>query len=284
MTEAFCPGHITCFFHPVRTDDPVTTGSRGAGLRLSSGTTVVLEERTDGDVVISMDGVPSEAPISRLVLSSICPGRGFDVSFSNDLPVGQGFGMSASGAIALAMAACSFAGIPLEEAYMKAHIAEVMGGGGLGDVSAIACNGHQPVRLKPGLPPHGRVEDTGVVLDRLTLIVLGDKLSTGPIIADPDMQNRMTRIAGDMIESYFSNPSAESLFGYSRRFSSSMGLESDAVRRALDLLGRHGPAGMCMLGHSIFTTLSPDEVSEVLGDVEMYGSSTSDAPAFIRKA
>jgi pantoate kinase len=56
MSKAFCPGHITCFFHPVRTDDVLTTGSRGAGIRLSKGAFVTLEERSDPKVEITMDG------------------------------------------------------------------------------------------------------------------------------------------------------------------------------------------------------------------------------------
>lgn len=284
MTGAFCPGHVTCFFHPARTGDPATTGSRGAGLRLSSGTTVTLEERTDSEVRVVMDGAESDAPITRLVLSDVCPGVGFDVTIDNDLPVGQGFGMSASGAIAAAMAACSFSGIPMDEACMRAHVAEVVGGGGLGDVSAIASNCHQPIRLKPGLPPHGEVADGGFGFEKLSLVVVGGRLSTGSVITDESMQNRMTRIAGAMVDSYHSDPSPGRLFAYSREFSRSAGLESGPVRAALDALNLHGDAGMCMLGHSIFTTLSEDEVREILGDVQIHPTSTSDAPAFTRKA
>ena len=105
MTKAFCPGHITCFFHPVRTNDVLTTGSRGVGIRISRGATVTLEERSDARVEIVMDGVSSEAKVTRKVLELIRPGEGFDVTIENGLPVSQGFGMSAAGAIAVAIAA-----------------------------------------------------------------------------------------------------------------------------------------------------------------------------------
>ena len=94
MTFAFCPGHITCFFHPVRTDSVETTGSRGAGIRLSLGAHVTVEERSDSVVEITMDGRPSDAKVTRYVIGKVCPDRGFDVTIENDLPVGQGFGMS----------------------------------------------------------------------------------------------------------------------------------------------------------------------------------------------
>lgn len=282
MTEAFCPGHVTCFFHPVRTDDPVTTGSRGAGLRLSLGTKVTLEERSDSRLNTVMDGAEAEAPVTRRVMELICPSRGFDITIENDLPVGQGFGMSASGAIAAALCACSISGIDTGEAYRYAHIAEVVCGGGLGDVSAIMSDVHQPVRVRPGLPPYGRVEGTGLRFDRLTLAVTGTKLSTAPVISDPVIQRRMNEIGSAMVDQYFERPSVESLFSYSREFSSSVGLESEDVKEALKKLG--GNAGMCMLGHSIFTTVPEDEVKDLLGEVPVFTVSTSDRPAFIQRA
>ena len=284
MTSAYCQGHVTCFFHPVRTSDPVTTGSRGAGLRLSLGTRVTMDERTDGHVSIVMDGRDSDASVTRRVISLICPDRGLDITIENDLPVGQGFGMSASGAIAAAMCACSIADVDIRQAYRFAHMAEVMEGGGLGDVAAIASRTHQPVRVKPGLPPYGEVRGTGLRIRRLTLAVVGDKLSTAPVINDPDMQKRLCEVGSGMVDDYIRKPSIGRLFSLSREFSSSMGLESEGVRNALDRITRTAPAGMCMLGHSIFTTLPEDEVREILGDVPVFSASTSNEPPIIQRA
>ena len=282
MTKAFCPGHITCFFHPVRTDDPVTTGSRGVGLRLSLGTYVTMEERSDSRLSIVMDGTESDAPITRSVMEQICPGRGFDITVENQLPVGQGFGMSASGAIAAALCACLFMGIDQENAYRYAHIAEVLQGGGLGDVSAIMSNARMPVRIRPGLPPYGEVIESNQKSQTFTLAVVGGKLSTAPVISDPDMQRRMNEIGSRMVDDYASDPTMERMYLRSREFSSSLGIESAEVSSALKVLGKE--SGMCMLGHSIFTSRSGDEVREILGDVPVFSASTSNAPAFIQKA
>ena len=283
MTTAFCPGHVTCFFHPVRTEDAETTGSRGVGLRLSLGSTVTIEERTDSRLNIVMDGIDSDAPVTRNVMCQICPGRGFDITIENDLPVSQGFGMSASGAIAAAMDALSISDRDPGEAYRYAHIAEVTEGGGLGDVAAIASNQHQPVRVRPGLPPYGEVIGTGISIRDLTLAVIGSKLSTAPIIRDQGMQERMNAVGRRMVDDYISNPSLGNLFSMSRGFSSSVGLESEGVRSAFDKINDKAPAGMCMLGHSIFTTLPADELKEIVGDVPIFSASTSDRPAFIQR-
>ena len=283
MTSAFCPGHITCFFHPVRTDDVRTTGSRGAGIRISLGAHVTVEERADSRIEITMDGGPSDAKVTRYVIGELCPDGGFDVTIENDLPVGQGFGMSAAGAIAAAMCLCRITDRNLDDAYLVAHKAEVAGSGGLGDVAAIQCQGKQPVRLVPGVIPYGKVVDTGVDLGDLALAVTGKKLNTGTVINDPVMQRRMNEIGSRMVDDYHADPSAERLFSFSREFSSSMDLESEDVKKALDTLCVKGPAGMCMLGHSIFTTLPQDVVEDSLGDVPIFKAKASDKAAFIQR-
>ena len=274
MPKAFCPGHITCFFHPVRTDDVLTTGSRGAGIRLSKGAFVTLEERSDSKIEVTMDGVPSEAKVTRKVLELIRPGEGFDVTIENELPVSQGFGMSAAGAIAVSLAAI---GEYSDDIFRYAHMAEVSEGGGLGDVTALMCPGHQPVRERPGLPPSGSIIDTGLRFENLTLAVFGDKLNTGSVINDPDVCSLMDDVGRRMVDSHLSDPSIDGLFRKSREFSRSVGLESLVVGTALDLLEPCGHAGMCMLGHSIFTDVPKDEVFDLFGDVPTYTCSSTDA-------
>ena len=249
---------------------------------MSLGTWVTVEERSDSKVVVNIDGTDSEAQVTRRVVDQIAPDRGFDITVENQLPVGQGFGMSASGAIAAAMALCDITGRSMIEAYEFAHIAEVMEGGGLGDVSAISCSGHQPVRVKAGLPPYGKVIDTGIRLD-LTLAVTGTKLNTESVIRDSTILLRMAEIGSRMVDDYSRNPTVESLFSFSREFSSSIGLESEDVKNALDSITPYAPAGMCMLGHSIFTTAPEDLVREKQGDVPIFSASTSDKPAFIQR-
>lgn len=284
MTVAFCPGHITCFFHPVKADGILQTGSRGAGIRISSGSEVCVEERSDSKVTVTIDGAISSASVTESVVSHIAPGRGFDITFTNNLPVSQGFGMSASGAISVSLALCKIMGIPESEAFCFAHIGEVEGGGGLGDVSALLCKGYQPVRIKPGIPPYGEIRDTGIKFEKLTLAVLGNKLKTSSVLSDDSVRTKMIEFADRAITDFIKNPSKELLFDYSRKFSRYCGLESPEVEHALNLLSEHGNAGMCMLGHSIFTDLAQDEVKEILGeDTAVYSCSSTDLMPFIRK-
>ncbi|MGN1044778.1 MAG: pantothenate kinase [Candidatus Methanomethylophilaceae archaeon] len=250
----------------------MTTGSIGAGIRIALGSEVTLEERSDDRITVTMDGTEADAAVTRRLLGAIRPDRGYDVTVRNDLPVGQGFGMSAAGAIAAALAATG----DMDDSFQYAHRAEIEGGGGLGDVSALSLPVHQPVRVRAGLPPHGEVIGTGLRFDSLTLAVVGRKMHTGSVLDDPKVCARM-EIAGERcVEGFVRDPTEGRLFSLSREFSRSVGLESDDVREALDLLTPHGPAGMCMLGHSIFTTLPEDEVRDILGDVPIYSCPSTD--------
>lgn len=281
MVAAFCPGHITCFFQPSEPKgaDLLARGSRGAGIRISAGSEVVMEERPDDRVTVTIDGAENAAPVTRHVLSQMLPGRGFDIIVSNDVPTGEGFGMSASGAIAAAMCAASVLGGDIEDVYENAHRAEILGGGGLGDVSAISSLAHLPVRVSAGLPPKGRVIDAGFSFDRLTLAVLGPKMNTGRILGDPRNYNAIVSAGAAAMERFLKYSDRESLFAISNIFSSLTGVESPEVSEAIKDLGARGiRAGMCMLGNSIFADAPADEVASVLGDAAVFECRSTDEP------
>ena len=266
MTTAFCPGHVSCVFQPVTSFDAMCTGSRGIGIRLNKGATATVEERDDGVVNIYLDGTQEIAHITRMVAENLAPGRGFDIRIENDLPVSQGFGMSAAGALAAGLCIADMTGRSRSDAFKAAHAAEVMGGGGLGDVAAIVAGGDIPVRTVAGFPPFGRVENADFTIDHLTLVVIGGELRTDSVLGDPFTLKKVREAAGESMDSFIMDPSYENLFDASNAFSSKSGLESPAVRRAIGcLMGAGHRAGMCMLGNSLFTDASEKEVWAMFG-------------------
>ena len=242
------------------------TGSRGIGIRLNKGATATVEERDDGVVNIYLDGTQEIAHITRMVAENLAPGRGFDIRIENDLPVSQGFGMSAAGALAAGLCIADMTGRSRSDAFKAAHVAEVMGGGGLGDVAAIVAGGDIPVRTVAGFPPFGRVENADFTIDHLTLVVIGGELRTDSVLGDPFTLKKVREAAGESMDSFIMDPSYENLFDVSNAFSSKSGLESPAVRRAIGRLMDAGHrAGMCMLGNSLFTDASEKEVWAMFG-------------------
>ena len=266
MTTAFCPGHVSCVFQPVTSFDAMCTGSRGIGIRLNKGATATVEERDDGVVNIYLDGTQEIAHITRMVAENLAPGRGFDIRIENDLPVSQGFGMSAASALAAGLCIADMTGRSRSDAFKAAHAAEVMGGGGLGDVAAIVAGGDIPVRTVAGFPPFGRVENADFTIDHLTLVVIGGELRTDSVLGDPFTLKKVREAAVESMDSFIMDPSYENLFDVSNAFSSKSGLESPAVRRAIGcLMGAGHRAGMCMLGNSLFTDASEKEVWAMFG-------------------
>ncbi|MBR2254361.1 MAG: pantothenate kinase [Candidatus Methanomethylophilaceae archaeon] len=275
IAEAFCPGHVTCIFAPIG------QGSVGVGIKLSLGATVRLYESESTEVVI--DGEVSPAPVTRAVLSELAPGKSYRVEVADGLPVGQGFGMSAAGALAVAYCVAHAEGLSEKEAQRAAYLAEVIGGGGLGDVPAILCDGRAPVRLTPGLD--GDVEDGCQVPDEVSLVVLGSGKNTGATLRDPSVRDRITLFGRMALSRFLEEPSLESMVSEASAFSSGAGLRSAEVDRAIKALSMKGiPSGMCMLGNSVFAFAPADVVSDVLGTDAVSCKLTDALPTVTRRA
>lgn len=282
MSKAFSPGSVTCLFQPEgsRGEDPNAVGSRGVGIKISAGATVAVEERADQISRILMGGEQTHLPVSRNLMENLSPGRGWDVYVENDVPSGQGFGMSAAGALALALCLEDDFGSAVE----AAHMADICGGGGLGDVAVICGPGAVNIRAEPGLGP-GKVIPTDLSFDRLALVVLGPKVNTGKVLADPDRRSAITEAGRTVLGSFMDDPSESALFDAARRFTELAGIMTPEVSSALSSLRSSGiRCGMCMLGDSIYAEASADEVTELLGEgVEAYQCrSTFELPHLIR--
>jgi len=276
MIQAFCPGHISCVFRPFRTGDPLSTGSMGIGIRLNLGSRATVSERDDGAVKISMDGFVSDAPVTRAAVENMAPGQGFDIEIEHDLPVGQGFGTSASGTLAVCLCIAEIMGYPDALAFMSAHMAEVAEGGGLGDLSAILLGYEVPVRTVPGLPPKGRVVDSGISFKKLSLAIFPGGLDTASVINDPGMSARIADAGDRALEEFMSDMTGDALFRVSNTFSERIGLESPRIKESIEVLGDTGyRAGMCMLGNSIFTDAPKDILMECVPDAEVIEASSS---------
>jgi len=285
MISAYCPAHITCFFRPVHSVNVLEKGSKGVGVRLGAGSIVHMEEIL-GRTKVTIDGKTDDAKITRYVLEHMAPYRRFDVSVECGLPAGQGFGMSASGAIAAALCVSEITGKSRAEAFQAAHTAEVICGGGLGDVAGLMHEADVPIRTGAGLPPFGHVIDRGITFEKMTMVVLGQKLSTAGVLGD-DLQVKKICAAGDAaMEEFLGNAGKDSLFSISNRFSSEAEIRGPEVADTIKKLEMNGiRSSMCMLGNSIFTDAPEDDVAEIIDGGKIFRVRSTPEPArIIRKA
>jgi pantoate kinase len=264
--EAFCPGHITGFFEICRAKDLLSTGSRGAGLCISKGATsrVSIGRSSKPLIDVSINGKRAEAEVTKEAIARMIGKKALHVSVATelDLPVSQGFGMSAAGALSASLATCSMLRRPRQEAFEAAHIAEIVRGGGLGDVSALHAGGIT-VRQKPGLPPIGKVIRIDGQPD-LVLCVVGRKMLTKSVLSDPARQRAINSYGSRRVDELLEKPSLERFMELSFEFAIESGLASGRTLEAMAAASKLGMASMSMLGNSVFAVGDPKGLESVL--------------------
>lgn len=244
--RAFVPGHVTGLFSIHRTDDPATTGSRGAGLTLAEGVTVQVTatDRT----AIRLDEMPTRLDAVDRLLDEM--GVSATVDVSTDLPLGAGFGVSGAAALGTALAANAAFDLGRSENDLvrAAHVAEVEAGTGLGDVVAQARGG-VPLRIEPGAPPAGSLDGIPAVAD-VEYVTLGE-LSTPDVLAD--RPERITQAGDRALDTLRDRPTLARFMTASRQFAIDTGLLTEDLRSIVeDVEAAGGTASMAMLGDTIF--------------------------------
>jgi pantoate kinase len=253
--RAFAPAHVTGIFRPSDAGrDPRARGSLGAGIVLELGVRAAASFTPSArrSVRVSSDA-NRPLPISEDVARRLFPpGNGtLAVELRHELPIGQGFGLSAAGATATALAVSRLFGTPRSTAFETAHLADLFGGGGLGGVAAIAGGGGLELRRRAGIPPWGEV-DHRPLFGTLFVGVLGGPIPSPRVLHSPRALERIER-AAEGLDELLARPTVPGFFAASERFTDRAGLMSPALRTAVRALRRRGArAGQAMFGRSFF--------------------------------
>jgi len=264
---AFAPGHISGFFEPVyNKKDMARTGSRGAGINVSLGAVsqVNVEESTSQIFEIYVNNKQYHSTVSHLALKGLLGQKKLHVIVrtSLDLPVSQGFGMSAASAVSASYALAKIIGASSTDALKASHLAEIQLKTGLGDVIA-SCFGGIEIRKHPGLPPWGSIEHISGNCD-LVLGVVGKKLDTKKILLDSDKASDIINYGRYCTKKLLEKPSIERLFLLSQVFTKKTNLAEKRVLEAIKASNRYGMASMCMLGNSVFAIGETDKLCQTL--------------------
>ncbi|NOZ76832.1 MAG: hypothetical protein GXO65_03980 [Euryarchaeota archaeon] len=267
--ESFVPGHITGFFEAVRGPDPLTTGSRGCGVVIDGGVTtaVALEEDDENSVRCSINGEEVPCPTTEAVVGEVLD-MVFDtysvrVAHTTDLPVGQGFGASASGALGTAFALSEALELDLSETVCgrMAHRAEVENRTGLGDVIAELAGG-LVIRTAPGAPGVGETETIPCSLS-VVAKVMGGPMPTKDVLSSGKVE-AINREGRACLAALMEEKTPENFMALARRFAEKTGLMSPEVAGAVADLEKAGvQASMAMLGNTVFAlTDTPEDAAE----------------------
>lgn len=248
--EGYSPGHITAFFTIHMTNDPMLTGSTGAGICLEEGvrTRVTLRPPSPGrkPLRLSFNGkalrsVPTCDFLVESIASSLGEKFSVDAEQSSSLPPNYGYGLSGASALSLAIAINKAADLRLSinEVGQFAHRAEVALLTGLGDVPAQLAGGIE-MRLRPGAPGLGEVRSMprpeGMVVISSPVV----KFPTKTMITAPKYVDKINALGAKALVSFMERTSIENLMLQSRLFWAGVGIEGKRMLSALKLFERAG--------------------------------------------
>ncbi len=307
-----CGAHITLLFTiDDSSEDPVYQGSRGAGICLKDGVEAIAKgEKGSGEMIVRFKNGEYNSRMYQDVLSELVeeiPEIGdldWELDIIMSLPTSQGFGMSASGAVASSMAIQRAIGVPHEEcvrrSFLVAHIVERKRSSGLGDTTALSSGGVER-RVAAGSPFSGSLLDNGPGVSQGWSVEIPILISwkektgrhTSSYIDSEDWRRKICR-AGELAmeriaEGEWKEHRWPELIEESLRFSSESGLEMDAsrleiiesVNKAIDSSGFSDSlsAMLCMLGESVVIVPNDpngkkDWIYKISEELEGYGLSS----------
>ncbi|UCH72326.1 MAG: hypothetical protein JSW62_01915 [Thermoplasmatales archaeon] len=263
---AFAPGHISGFFEPVYRQEMVKTGSRGAGINISSGALSEVFIENSGKQIFEfyVNNKKTKSPVTDLAFRYLIGKNPICVTVNTklELPMGQGFGISSAIALSATYALANIVGISNNEAMKASHFAEIQLKTGLGDVMA-SCFGGVEIRKEPGLPPWGIIEHIPGKYD-LVLCIVGKKIDTKKILKDNTKINDIVNYGKYCTKKLLEQPSIENFFSLSNFFAKKTNLADKHVLEAIESAKKFGMASMCMLGNSVFATGKTKELCQTL--------------------
>lgn len=264
---AFSPAHITGFFEPCFNQTNLKkSGSRGAGINLSLGATSTVEIKPSlkQNISISINGKKNSAPVTTLGIKQLLGSKAFNVSIDIwlDLPIGQGFGMSAAGTLSSCLALSSLLNISENDAVVASHLAEVSCSTGLGDVVAQHFGGIE-IRREPGLPPYGYLEHIPGSYD-VVLCIIGEQVLTSHILSNHNQIENITMQGRKCLSQLLQKPSFATLLTQSQIFTKKTHLANELLLDAMEACEPYGKASMCMLGNSLFAVGDQTQLVDIL--------------------
>lgn len=281
--SAFAPCHITGFFQIFdESANALKIGSKGAGISLSRGvkTVVKISHSTKRLFQVSINGLASDsANVSEHVIktfrSRLKEMESFEILVDHyiEVPSGAGFGTSGAAALSLALALNKALNLSLSkiEAAQLAHVAEIECKTGLGTVLSETFGGAE-IRIKPGAPGIGEIEQMPVPKDMMIASIVFGPLSTKNLLTDQTTRKRINELGGKLVGKLLKQPTISNFLNLSRQFAEHVGLITNTTRNALNLADSTSlVCSMPMFGEAIFTVGKRESIKELLETFRKHG-------------
>jgi len=280
MRSVYVPSAVSSFFtfEGVGADGSYSqplekVGARGGGFKLVKGTHTTVEKISFPSDEIFFDGRPIANSTTQVVLDIVRRRTGskqrFRVSHRVEVPIGAGFGSSASASLGASTAALVELGqkSTLRLAADIAHEAELVCHTGLGTVGAIySSSGVGGLIVQGGGPGICRVEGFMEDFERYSLIaVTFASRQKRSLLTSPEVVAKVNRAGVETLEKVAADPSSIRMLRESRKFALDTGLGSKDADKACTLLEEAGAiaAAHNMIGQAVHCLAWRDDARHI---------------------
>ncbi len=265
MTNYWVASHISGLFAIYDENiDPLKRGSRGAGFSISRGTTTTVRFSEDNEnhfffnkkeVEVNLANVSNFVlnHYSKLVQANNEGDFGVSIHHEFEIPLSAGYGASASGALSCAFALNDLLKLNLNEyeIYQIAHTAEIIEGGGLGDILALYKGGWE-YRTLEGAPYVGKAKNILSNQFKVATLSFGE-MNTKSIIKNINWKEKINSVGNLLLQNIISEPTIRNFGLASRHFAVSSMLATPNVIEFMNKYDNENLIiGQIMLGNGIF--------------------------------
>ena len=251
ISRAFSPGNITLFFGIYTHENPLKAGSLGVSFATTKGAFAEVQPSKEKQLIINNQEVTFPTVEKAIQLLTDQP---LIIKIKTELPIGHGYGMSASCTLAALLAANQALNLSKTKKQLAliAHQAEVIHKTGLGSITAEYLGGIG-MRNKRAEPLEAKELKTEHKI--LYYKTLGE-INTKDIITDPEMKTKINHACSKALQRISSTISIEEIFRTGKTFAKETGLLED--QELMDIIeqveSNQGVATMNMIGRSIIAT------------------------------
>lgn len=230
------PHHITGFWKPIYTDNPLTTGSIGAGIIISPYTKACLYNNYDNNEKLSIviNNTIIEHTTLKTALEKLLINRGEingKVIVSEPLPIGVGYATSSTITLSTLFTLKDKLKVSALSLAQAAHVADVINKTGLGDVLSIYSGFGLVVRIKPGAPGIGEVINVPLPQDiNIVTCALG-VMSTSTMLASYDAL--LNKIGDEIFNKFINEIELFNFIKLAKEFSLKVGFLSYELDRKI---------------------------------------------------
>ncbi len=212
MIETHIPISISGIWYPKVYKEAKFSGSIGLSLVLEPYT--IFEIRKSESAEVYINGLKINFP-NLLILKKL---GNLQIQGITKIPLGYGYGLSASISLAYALGAYEIFNVKRNTALEIAHESEVISNNGLGDVISQYYGGGLLYRKKPGAPNIGEIEIIDVNWHKIFSKPI-ERLSTKSII-------KPVEEAKILIDEFLKERTLKKFFDVSRKFAELLGYNS----------------------------------------------------------